>query len=520
MSDDEIAQNYDNLYWSVMDKNYIPIITKDHLINALSLANLMISTSTIDYNPGYYTLYLEYVSFDVNLEKTSSKLISIATFKVENEKWNDESFQEVIDQFDHFKIHNTFQDLLVSLGSDTQTDYNTHFLSNRLIVKTASYVRSGGSNVGILTRLVELYDKTTEGVRKNTKDSFEALVKNEKNIKTIQYDGFFAYSRELSFGTVIAPHYKKDHDCFFAALRKKVAPAFSKKFPGSTARGVAKKVTIKVLRTFFDSKFRPSNRPKLAPVSLEDATRFAKFFNIHLSIIDENENLINGDYLPKIEDMPKESIPDILLYFNEHYFVLAAASSTKIKVISDALALPEKSENKLLNHDLNLILKVHFDLETVYNSRTVERSIMPYSGSIYITWGKSTVIVNNNHLDTLERAKHVNTELNKLFKLVNDGLHADIKPFLTTYISQDLNEEDIFGNYLALIQKAITGISPLMEPACNSNSIHHFKFKIIWIAYNGSRFDFVKNNNKVLRLYYYHQQILKNLYHCSELLII
>lgn len=453
-----------------------------HLYEALRFSTF--SNEPSDLGRSYYQVYLEYASYDEEFNKFKVQDFCVASYSHDASsglwyphpagKTGGFSLPSLEGLLKNVPIKPTLASMLEAAGSGTDAGTSIFLLSGRIKVKVANFVRAGGNDRGLLSALLELAcSPPSSGI----KVSKRTVVNKEYGIENING----TYIVKSSLGTLLAKPTKDQNDCFFSALLPYVREKHDLFFgEGSrkTPKGKDLSITYHRLRSAFDLKF---NKQKNSMVSIEEGTEYASSLETYLLILDENGDLINSRYLPA-EVPDRWTVATILLY-RKHYFTLHSKAQ-QMRAAASALSVPELSKNKIAGHDITVQLKAFIDFETVYDTDTVSQALRTYSASLYLKWGKVTYKYNeDDEVLTFDALESYTRDLER-------SLQDRVIPPVT-HIRSDVDENKILSSCLSDIDSTLSSLRDGWKPLHSSGRIHQLNLDVIFIAYNGSRFDFV-----------------------------
>ena len=387
------------------------------------------------------------------------------------------SVSDLSSQFDLLHIYPTLNAMLQAAGSDSPQGVSTYLLSGRIHVKQSNFIRAGGSDTEVLSKLLELTRQRVKrsGVRTNRPETIQ--VGGHK----ITFSGK-TYTAETDLGIVTSVVTKQEDDCFFSSILPYVSDIYSELYPKRTPQGKEAGATPPRLRSVYD--LLPDVVHRTGMISEKDATTFASHFRLYLLIVDERGEAINTRYLDR--EVPENYRVGTILLYQNHYFTLRSSRSDFLRIAASTMTLPDLTSRKVVGYDVNIKLKAFIDFETVYDTDTVEHSIKTYSGALYLQWGDVTIRKDPNDMQksSLNRVEEARASLEKSLKA------RSIEP--EVYIEKDCDEQKLLSKCLAKIELEMGRVKDAYRESMHeTGKIHQANFNVVFIAYNGARFDFV-----------------------------
>lgn len=458
---------WEGVEW-LLSSSSIPTYSSEYLAKALGFTQYIDKGS--DASTSYYQIFAEYASYDEDFNQfnTQEYLLASLTLSPEGVWTNRMSNDEVYDSLSsQIILYPSLAAMLEAAGSGTQSSTSVYLLTNRIKIKVSNYVRCGGDNARPLSLILSLIkDDRQRGIKTNIPQAIGEI-------------GFVqgTYIACTRLGIVTTKPTKVENDCYFQAILPYIRDSFTTQFPDKrTKSGKQQSVTVARLREHYASKYGRGR------VSLENATIFADDFSLYLLIVDERGDLINSAYLRDVNTRGASFTTGTILLYQDHYFTVHAERDDILRTIKSAIVMPEKSKNPVYGHGVSIDLKAFIDFETVYDTNTVEQSLRTYSGSIYPVWGD----VNIKTPDLGDMEKYA--EFNNAVSLVK-GMLTNIPP--STFISPIGSEHVIISKIISTINSLIGEQGPALQEVINTCKLHSVTFNVIFIAYNGARFDFM-----------------------------
>jgi hypothetical protein len=470
---------------------------------AINMSKILTMSGDFPSNNPSFKLYAEYVTTSGG---DTGGAITIDNFLLLRYNMKTDKVLELVDSRE---IPKTKRDLIESMGSDAHLGSEDYVLTGRVIVRVLDYILSGGNASNILDKLIQLKNSTapiSDFSPMNRMPSTKGVVKEgDVDINALEEVGARDVHRNIegkkviytvtieSLGVVKGASSKQSNNCFFSALvlLPKDHPfiiAFTKAHPETTAKGANKKVTEIRLRNIYNKLHNirtvrnqliarsttdiDSVEKKANPqISLSNATSFLKGYGVCLYIMNERGETLNE---------PPNEFKDFvnLIYFSSHYFYLSHSTPETVHFDRGVRVRQEKDDKPVHGHNVNVEVIVPYDLETIFDRNNSINLIEAYSLSMGI------------FIKELKPIRNLKAKaLYEPLKQDLEGYHLNLTPFpTTTFIRTEPSSAHLMEKMFVTIDKYLSELN--LKSLMNRQDIYNIAFKVKFVAYNGTKFDF------------------------------